>query len=235
MRRTGPLHGLVRRAAVTRGRFVVLEGLDGAGTTTQQQMLGERLGAVGVPHHVTFEPTRGPIGELLRRAINGEVKLHDDTLGLLFAADRQEHCSGESGIATRLSRGEHVVCDRYVLSSLAYQSAGRIDVDWLVGINQHVLPVDVTVFIDTPPHVAFDRILSRGGQIEDRYQRPHELQRVFDNYRRLMRDGGAFVGELVVVDGTNTVEQVAADVWEAVRTHVRPHNASAQERRASYG
>src|SRR4051812_30957527 len=98
------MHQPVRGRIVNRGAFIVLEGLDGAGTTTQQQYLTAAFESRGVPHWSTFEPTHSPIGELLRRAIDGDIKLADDTLGLLFAADRQEHCSGEDGVERRLER-----------------------------------------------------------------------------------------------------------------------------------
>jgi dTMP kinase len=105
--------------------FVVFEGPDGSGTSTQlnllkpaqkraQNLLYSRV-------YSTYEPTDGPIGRLIRQALRGEDPLHAKTLAHLFAADRNEHLYAPDGIAERCARGELVVCDRYVLSSLVYQ------------------------------------------------------------------------------------------------------------------
>jgi dTMP kinase len=102
-------------------RFVVLEGGDGTGTTTQLSLLGRALAAAGVSTWITCEPTDGPEGLLIRRILSGELARDPGTLARLFAADRNEHLRGSGGILERLGRGDLVVCDRYVLSSLVYQ------------------------------------------------------------------------------------------------------------------
>jgi dTMP kinase len=99
--------------------FVVLEGLDGAGTTTQLKKIDEALGST--PHWATAEPTDGPIGLLIRQALSGRVSLQPESLAQLYAADRNEHLYRPGGIIERLARGEIVVSDRYVFSSIAYQ------------------------------------------------------------------------------------------------------------------
>src|SRR5579864_7294663 len=117
-----------RRARAKRGLFIVLEGLDGAGTTTQLVRLAERLRRAGERVVATAEPTDGPIGALIRQALRRRLvhrdgrALTDESLALLFAADRVDHVAGE--IEPALARGQHVLCDRYVLSSLAYQGSG---------------------------------------------------------------------------------------------------------------
>lgn len=95
--------------------FVVFEGLDGSGTSTQLAIIGAWLGCF-----TTFEPTNGPIGALIREKLR-EGGFSNETMALLFAADRKEHLEKE--IEPRLARGEVVLCDRYVMSSLAYQTA----------------------------------------------------------------------------------------------------------------
>src|SRR4051794_39709628 len=110
------------------GRFIVIEGLDGAGTTTQTERLATRLREEGHRVLTTREPSDGPVGMLLRQALTGRLTLPgahaplaDETLALLFAADRTDHLA--SRVEPALGRGEVVLCDRYVLSSLAYQGA----------------------------------------------------------------------------------------------------------------
>ena len=93
------------------GRLIVLEGIDGAGTTTQTSRLVAALGARGVAAHATREPTTGPVGRLLREMLGGAHQPVDQTtLGLLFAADRADHLQRE--IEPELARGTVVVSDR---------------------------------------------------------------------------------------------------------------------------
>jgi dTMP kinase len=118
-----------------RGKFIVFEGLDGSGKTTQLKLLSKRLeersgeGSV----FVTREPSDNPVGSLIRSALRGEISLEAGTIALLFAADRCEHLAGE--IIPNLERGRAVLCDRFYLSNLAYQ--GRfIGGDRLLSYNE---------------------------------------------------------------------------------------------------
>ena len=115
--------------------FYVLEGLDGSGTTTQLEILDERLGALGVSHLCTSEPTDGEVGRLLRAALQGRIRLHPYTIAHLFAADRNEHLRASGvGILDRLKAGDLVISDRYLFSSLAYQGA-QCGVDFVWSLN----------------------------------------------------------------------------------------------------
>ena len=101
---------------------MVLEGLDGAGTTTQLRMLSERLARDGKQHWATWEPTDGTIGKMLRGILARDIRAHPRTVALLYAADRSEHVhEPQTGIEARTRNGELVICDRYLFSSLAYQ------------------------------------------------------------------------------------------------------------------
>ncbi|HYY53573.1 MAG TPA: dTMP kinase, partial [Myxococcales bacterium] len=117
-----------RRRAPSEGRFIALEGLDGSGTTTQAERIASVLRAQGRRVLLTREPSDGPIGTLIRLALTGRLglpqrsgPLTEEALALLFAADRVDHLAAV--IEPALERGELVVCDRYVLSSLAYQGS----------------------------------------------------------------------------------------------------------------
>ena len=154
------------------GRFVVLEGIDGAGTTTQVAKLVERLRREGAPPvRATREPSDGPIGALVRQVLSGRIVSPGGrapgwaTMALLFAADRMDHV--ESEIEPFLADGGIVVSDRYDASSLAYQSVssgsgGERAVDWIRQLNTHALRPDLTIVVDLPPDVAAERRASRG-------------------------------------------------------------------------
>jgi dTMP kinase len=197
-----------------RGKFIVLEGIDGSGTTTQLSAAVAFLGSLGQRAVATREPSQGPIGRLLREALLGGHALPDAsrmdgrTMALLFAADRVDHLQRE--VEPLLARGTSVVSDRYLLSSLAYQ-AEEADRAWVAGLARGVLTPDLTILIDVPVAVAAGRRAAAGRPVE-RYDADSFLAKVAANYRELAH-GDARV---VVVDGTGSVDEVTAMVCRAM-------------------
>ena len=213
--------------SVARGRFFVLEGVDGAGTTTQAALLRERLVRRGLRVHTTREPSDGPIGALLRDILKGRVTASrvaggpPDPVGgrsvaLLFAADRLEHLASE--IDPLLARGVHVVSDRYLMSSLAYQSADA-PLDWVRTLNRYAPSPDLTVLLRVRPAVAMARIERTRDEL-DRFEKRAVLEHVAKMYERLA--GELPAGENAVVDGEAAPDAIA-DLIEAL---VAPHLAS---------
>lgn len=210
-----------RRAARARrgGRFIVLEGLDGSGTTTQARLLGERLSGEGRTVHVTAEPSRGPAGALVRQVLTRRVvgnggDFDARALALLFAADRLDHHAVE--IAPKLAAGIDVVSDRYVLSSLAYQGLATGDMAWVEAVNGRAPPADVTLFLRARPEVALAR--RRAASIDREIFEVSSFQRrVAGSYERAIERLRAEGQEVVEIDGEATVEVVARAVWAAVR------------------
>jgi len=202
---------------------VVLEGLDGAGTTTQARLLAERLRAQGRRVHLTAEPSGGPVGALLRQVLTrrvagaGGAPFDPAALALLFAADRLDHWASEIG--PRLAEGADVLSDRYVLSSLAYQSLTTGDGPWVEAQNARAPAPDVTVLLRVRPAVAVRRRFAASGSRE-LFEVPAFQRQVARSYRRWavrLRRRGQRVEE---VDGEQGVEAVAADVLalvEAIR------------------
>lgn len=142
----------------------MLEGLDGSGTTTQMKLLTERLSREGTPHWTTWEPTDGPVGRLIRSILARSTPAHPRTVALLFAADRTEHIhEPETGIAARTTRGELVICDRYLFSSLAYQSLD-CDPGFVHTLNGEFPLPQLLVFLDTPVRVCQQRLEMRGSR-----------------------------------------------------------------------
>ena len=201
------------------GRFIVLEGLDGAGTTTQARLLGERLRGLGRRAHVTAEPSGGPVGSLLRqvlqRRINGGAGegFDPDALALLFAADRLDHLSAE--VLPRLAAGEDVVSDRYTLSSLAYQSLTTGDGRWVETINGRARVPDLTIFLRVRAGLALGRRRGAGTTPElyevDAFQR--KVARSYERALGALRTSGQ---RIEVLDGEQPVERVAEAVARLV-------------------
>lgn len=200
-----------------RGRFLVLEGLDGAGTTTQSRLLAERLRREGRRVHLTAEPSGGPVGALIRQVLRGRVVgggegFDPSALALLFAADRLDHHAAE--IAPRLAEGVDVISDRYTLSSLAYQSLTTGDAAWVERLNARAPAPDLTLFLRVRPAVAGRRRFAESGSRE-LYEVPAFQRRVARAYERslaLLRRRGERVA---LVDGEGAVEAVAEAVHAA--------------------
>ena len=157
------------------GRFIVLEGIDGSGTTTQLNCLAERLRADGQSVVTTGEPTAGPVGKLLRRILEGTLEVAPGstqfdwiTLALLFAADRAHHA--QTVIRPTLQQGQILICDRYDLSSRIYQSVTAPNPEaalpWVGAINEQAPRPDLTIVLDIDPELAEQRRLKRGGRAE---------------------------------------------------------------------
>jgi dTMP kinase len=191
------------------GKLIVLEGIDGAGTTTQAQRLGRELAA-----HVTREPSQGPVGRLIREVLQGHRDSFDQrALTLLFAADRLDHLQRE--VEPLLARGQHVVSDRYVLSSFAYQSR-FVEADFVWQANAQARPADLTILLDVPAEVAAARRHARGGPAE-MYEEDRLQAAIAQAYTRLP-EWVRTRENLVVIDGTPDPDTVFAQVLAQVRS-----------------
>jgi dTMP kinase len=189
------------------GAFIVVEGLDGSGISTQIARLRRWLANRGVTVEVTKEPSPGPLGAVIRQAIEGRIALDEKVLALAFAADRLDHLENHvKGIRQHLDAGRWVICDRYVLSSLAYQGAADVDRDWLLAINRFALEPDVTIFIETPAEVCAERIELRSSSLE-LYHDVRQLEKVQQVYRQALADG-RLTGSLIRVNGHQKEEAV---------------------------
>lgn len=210
----------MQKASKSEGRFIVIEGIDGAGTTTQAKRLVTALRSRNIAALETREPTDGPVGMLLRQVLRGRLVSAAGTafswqeLGLLFAADRLEHAAHELG--PRRAEGAWLVCDRYDYSSVAYQSASAGDISvipWLRELNRHAPRPDLTLVVDVAPDVARARRLARAGEQEifddDAFQ-----ARLAAFYRDIERH---FPGDRIVhVDGDGDADSVFAALFANV-------------------
>ena len=201
----------------TAGRFIVLEGIDGSGTTTQAARLAASLRELGHAVVSTREPSDGPIGVLVRQALTRRlVGLSDRALALLFAADRLDHLA--SVVEPALAAGKVVVSDRYVLSSLAYQGM-RLPLAWVEALNAAARPADLTLFLEVDPRTAARRRHGRGGS-EELFDADEVQRAVARAYGRVARKH-ARAQRVVRVNGRGAADEVAGEILRRVRA-VRP-------------
>lgn len=207
--------------------FVTLEGIDGAGKSTQARRLGERLRAAGREVVTTREPGGGPGAEEIRRLLveGPPGRWSPETEVLLFTAARRDHV--ERVIGPALARGAMVVCDRFVDSTRAYQGEGRLREaidrlhEMMIGLDP-----DLTLILDMDPAAGLGRSDSRaaartsqGARAEDRFEQrgagfQAEMRRAF------LAIAAAEPARCRVVDADRPVGLVAADVWNAVAARI---------------
>lgn len=206
------------------GHFIVIEGIDGSGTTTQCSILAQRLTRKGLPVHTTREPSDGPIGVLIRQVLTGRVVVPAShgtrppswaTMAALFAADRLDHLEAE--IIPNLNDGVSVICDRYDHSSVAYQtisSGGGTDVSsWVLGLNRRARRPDLTLVLDVDPHTAATRRRSRSTSPElyEVSEMQAELATFYEKIDVL------FPADTIRhIDASLGVDEVAEMIWDQV-------------------
>jgi dTMP kinase len=193
-----------------RGAFIVIEGLDGSGKTTQAKLLAVKLKK---SHNAiyTAEPSHGKIGKFIRnRILYGETRLPNSVEALLFAADRLEHIQNE--VLPALERGSLVVSDRYLYSSLAYQGSEGLSLQWIQTINEHALKPDLALFIDVSPETVLRRLKRKKSVMETL----ETQQKVREVYMKYVKNGA-----LVNVDGGQSKQSVANEVLEVVMAFLK--------------
>ncbi len=183
-----------------KGFFVVLDGIDGCGKTLHSKALRDELKAQGFDAVYTAEPSDGSVGKFIQGMLLKE-KILPEVEALLFAADRYDHLKTE--ILPSFENAKVVVCDRYLHSSLAYQGAQGVDVEWIRKINSFAIKPDIAFYLDVPPDVGLSRIKRKRSVLES-----FELERkVRDMYLQLVDER-----ELVLVDSNRPIEEVKVDL-----------------------
>ena len=189
-----------------RGFFICVEGLDGCGKTTQTKLLVRRLEEKGYNVVYTAEPSRGEIGNFIRRyCLHGEGRVSSVVEALLFAADRFEHVEKE--VIPALSEGRLVVSDRYVYSSLAYQGTAGLDLEWIEKINEHAVRPGLAIFIDVEPEIVVQRLKPRRSVMENL----ETQRRVREIYIKFVEKGA-----LVKINGNKSEREVADEIMQVV-------------------
>jgi len=188
-----------------KGVFIVIEGLDGSGKTTQASLLANRLSE---NHKVLFtaEPSNGKIGTFIRHdCLYEQTRLPTEAEALLFAADRIEHMQND--LVPALSQGKIVICDRYIYSSLAYQGGAGLSLDWIKTINARALEPDFALYIDVTPERVLERLLRKRSVMETL----ETQQKVRGIYLKYVEKG-----ELMLIDGDKSKHAVAQELYSIV-------------------
>lgn len=200
-----------------KGRFIVFEGIDGAGKTTQIERLAAKLRAEGRKVTVTAEPTVSVSGGLLRDALGGLQKRTACEMAAMFLLDRVFHNVSPDGIRAMIDAGYDVICDRYYYSSMAYQGS-QTDFKWVKDMNlgcPEIRRPDLCVFLDLSPEESLARI-GRDRTHTEIYEKKEILEAVRRQFFRVFEE---LDDRVTVIDTTGrSIDQVAMLVSAAVET-----------------
>ena len=200
-----------------RGRFIVFEGIDGSGKSTQIRLLEARLKACGREVYVTAEPTASVSGGLLRDALSGVSKRSACELAALFLLDRINHNVTEAGgIKKMLEAGYDVICDRYYYSSIAYQGS-ETDFEWVQTLNiscPEISRPDVCIFLDLDPDTSLSRI-EKGRAVTEIYEKKDKLAAVRASYKRVFESLGE-KENVKIINADRTPDAIAEEIFDAV-------------------
>ncbi len=183
------------------GKFIVIEGLDGAGESTQVELLTEFLNEKGYPAIPTKEPTvETEPGRMIEKVLNEALKIPSSELQGLFTKDRKEHL--KTTVIPSLKKGIIVVSDRYFFSSLAYGSLD-LDLEWLMQINESFLLPDITFLLQVSPEICIQRIKKRKKKFT-LFEKEETLEKVWRTYKLLSKR----FRSVYVIDGERAKQEV---------------------------
>lgn len=187
-----------------KGLFIVFEGIDGSGTSTQASLLQDYFINKGSRSVLSPEPSSGPIGNLIREIMKGRIiltedsKKFDEQMAYLFAADRHDHLYNDiDGIFKLIDRGFNAISTRYYFSSLAYNCNTLEEFKFVSGLNKKFPNPDLVIYVDIPVELSLNRMSDRS--YRDIYENREKLTTVSQNYRDIFFE---YDGLLLQVDGS---------------------------------
>ncbi len=200
------------------GKFIVFEGIDGSGTSTQSELLKDLLLDNNISAVTTCEPSSGPIGNMIREGFKKRVsfvsdeKLFDEQMAYLFAADRHDHIYNEiDGIYALNNRGITTISTRYFFSSLVYHVSCNEEYNFVKKLNEKFPLPDLTIYIDNPVDVSLQRISLRAHR--DAYENKEKLEKVKLNYKKVFEE---YNENLLIVDGSKSIIEIHEEIKERV-------------------
>ena len=194
------------------GKFIVFEGLDGSGTTTQANLLFKYFKKQGKKVFLTGEPTRSLIGGLIEGQISGDWQSSPECLQLLFTADRAHHLEKE--IIPLLKKGITVICTRYILSTLAYGNSEIKDEKWLMEINKKFIWPDLTFLLKVSPKACIQRIKKERFH-KELFEEEDKLKKVLKNYLKFSKE----FKNIYIVNGEKPILKVFEEVKKIYERH----------------
>ena len=203
---------------MSRGKFIVFEGIDGSGKSTQVELLRENLAKMGRSVSLTAEPTALESGKAIRRALSGEVKKSECEMAAMFVLDRIAHNNAKDGIKATLDSGVDLISDRYYYSNLAYQGQST-DYGWVKDMNTSCPDItrpDLCVYLDLLPEQSLERIRRRGEALEI-YENTEKLTAVRNAFLSVIDDLRQNGEQIVIIDAYRTPEKIAEDIFKAVK------------------
>jgi dTMP kinase len=191
------------------GYFIVFEGLDGSGQSTQMGLLADFLLSQGYSIHITKEPTNNIVGGIIRGQLSKDWTASMECLQLLFAADRAHHLEKE--IIPALKRKMIVLCDRYIFSGIAFGSI-KSDKKWLIELNKNFILPDLTILLDVSASECIRRMKEVRLDLE-LFEEKKKLEKVLKNYRSLSKN----FNNVIVINGKRRINQVSGEIREIVK------------------
>lgn len=203
------------------GKFIVIEGIDGSGKTTQVEKVVESLKAQGKDVVVTKEPTDGEVGQLIRKMLSGKVEFTPVAFQYLFAADRVMHMEE---VEELLKQGKFVVSDRYFWSAIAYGMADKEGMDYenskevslvaqgILSIYHQFLLPDYTFYLEIPVDVSLSRLGAMDKEKEI-YEKKENLEKIYAGYEWLVEKFG---DEIMVIEGTQDVQDITENIVDCI-------------------
>ena len=198
--------------------FIVIEGIDGSGKSTQIELLQHRMSEEGKQVAITGEPTDGFIGKIIRDIMRGKEETDPAVVAALYVADRMDHITHpDVGMLALLEKGYNIIASRYYFSSYAFQGE-YVSLEWLIHANsicKSRLKADLTVYINIDPAICFVRIKSSRPSL-DIYENLEKMKRTHREYMKAFEVAG-MDENIVMVDGTLPIDLLHEAIWSKVK------------------
>ncbi len=204
-----------------KGYFIVFEGIDGSGSSTQAELLYQYFVENKQQAVLSPEPSSGKIGKLLRDFLSEQKdfatqELFDQQMAYLFAADRHHHLYNKiDGVQKIINDRTHVITTRYYFSSLAYNAKNKEEYQFVSLLNQQFPPPDLLIYFDIPVDVALDRIKNRS--VKEVYETHQKLIQVSDNFQKIIQE---YEYPKLIIDATKTTEEIHQQIIEYINLKV---------------
>lgn len=200
--------------------FIVFEGIDSSGKSTQAKLLQDYYLSVHQPAILSPEPTDGPIGQFIRNILHQQINLEqnqdnfEQQMSYLFAADRYYHLYNQNdGVCTLLQQQMTIISTRYYFSSLAYHGHSLKTQELVKRLNQDFPQPDLLIYLDIPLEVCLARLQDKSQK--DVYENKHKLNKVKTNYQQIVQE---YPGLKLVIDATKSQKQIHQQIVQFIET-----------------